>query len=153
MNSNSVCVDASLAVAWLSYEQHTAIANILRQEWREKGIQMVGPPLFHAEVTSTLRKQVYFKRILPEEGEEAFSICLEIPIKIIDEPEVYRLAWQLAREFDLPACYDMQYVAVAELEDCELWTADRRLAHSLQGKVKRIKWVGEYNKRKAKRKA
>ncbi len=149
MNLNSVCVDASIAIAWLSYERHTATANALRREWREKGVQMVGPPLFHAEVTSTLRKQVYFKRILPEEGEEAFSICLEIPIRIIDEPEMYRLAWELAKEFNLPVCYDMQYLAVAELQDCELWTADKRLANSLKGKAKRVRWVGEHTRKRA----
>ena len=146
MNSNSVCVDASVAVAWLSYEQHTASANALRREWRDKGVQMVGPPLFHAEVISTLRQHVYFKRILPEEGEEAFSIYLDIPIRIIDKQEVYRKAWELAKEFDLPRTYDMQYLAVAELEDCEFWTSDKRLANSLQGKVKRIRWVGEHIK-------
>ena len=144
MNSNSVCVDASLAVAWLSYEQYTAIANALRHEWREKGVQMVAPALFHVEVTSALRQHVYFKRILPEEGEEAFSISLEIPIRIIDGPDVYRRAWELARKYDLPHTYDMQYLAVAELEDCEFWTSDRRLASSLQDRVDRIRWVGEY---------
>ena len=146
MNSNSVCVDASVAVAWLSYEQHTASANALRREWRDKGVQMVGPPLFHAEVISTLRQHVYFKRILPEEGEEAFSIYLDIPIRIIDKQEVYRKAWELAKEFDLPRTYDMQYLAVAELEDCEFWTSDERLVNSLQSKVKRIRWVGEHIK-------
>ena len=150
MNSNSVCVDASLAVAWLSWEEYTPIANALRQEWREKGVQMVGPSLFHAEVTSAIRQRVYFKRILPEEGEEAFSIYLDIPIRIIDKQKVYRKAWELAREFNLPVCYDMQYLAVAELEDCELWTADRRLANSLPGKADRIKWVGEYTGKKFK---
>ncbi len=149
MNSNSVCVDASVAVAWLSYEQHTAIANALRQEWREKGIQMVGPSLFHAEVASTLRRYVYFKRILPEEGEEAFSIYLDIPIRIIDERKVYRKAWELAKEFDLPRTYDMQYLAVAELEDCEFWTSDKRLVNSLQGKISRIRWVGEHSRKSA----
>ena len=149
MNSNSVCVDASVAVAWLSYEQHTASANALRREWRDKGVQMVGPPLFHAEVTSTLRQYVYFKRILPEEGEEAFSIYLDIPIRIIDDPEVQKKAWELAKKFNLPRTYDMQYLAVAELENCELWTSDKRLANSLQGRVKRIRWVGEHIKREA----
>ncbi len=146
MNSNSVCVDASVAVAWLSYEQHTASANALRREWRDKGVQMVGPPLFHAEVISTLRQDVYFKRILPEEGEEAFSIYLDIPIRIIDDPEVQKKAWELAKKFNLPRTYDMQYLAVAELEDCELWTNDKRLANSLQGKVKRIRWLLELQK-------
>jgi len=107
---------------------------------------MVGPPLFHAEVISTLRQHVYFKRILPEEGEEAFSIYLDIPIRIIDKQEVYRKAWELAKEFDLPRTYDMQYLAVAELEDCEFWTSDERLVNSLQSKVKRIRWVGEHIK-------
>jgi len=147
MNSNSVCVDASLAVAWLSWEEHTPIANALRREWYEHNVQMVGPALFQAEVTSALRQHVYFKRILPEEGEEAFSIYLDIPIRIIDKPEVYRKAWQLAQGFNLPVCYDMQYLAVAELEDCELWTADRSLANSLKGKAKRIRWVGDYGKK------
>ena len=150
MNSISVCVDASLAVAWLSWGEHTPIANALRQEWRENGVQMVGPPLFHAEVTSAIRQHVYFKQILPEEGEEAFSIYLDIPIRIIDGPEIYRKAWQLAKEFELPVCYDMQYLAVAELEDCELWTADRRLTYSLRDKISRIRWVGEYTGKKSK---
>ncbi len=149
MNLNSVCVDASLAVAWLSWEAHTPIANALRQEWREHGVQMVGPPMFHAEVTSAIRQHVYFKRILPEEGEEAFSIYLDIPIRIIDGPEVYRKAWQLAQEFNLPVCYDMQYLAVAELEDCELWTGDERLVNSLKSKTKRLRWLGEYTKKPA----
>ncbi len=144
MNLNDVCIDASLALAWLSYEEHSANANALRREWRKNSIQMIGPPMFHAEVTSVIRQHVYFKRLLPEEGEEAFSIYQEIPIRIIDGPEMYRLAWQLAKDLNLPVCYDMQYLAVAELEDCDLWTADRRLASNLKGKSQRIRWVGEY---------
>jgi len=146
MNSNSVCVDSSLALAWLLVAQQNDNADALRQEWSEKRIKLLGPPMFHAEVTSVLRQQVFFKRILPEEGEEVFSIYQEIPVRIIDEPAMYRKAWELAKEFNLPVCYDMQYLAVAELEDCELWTADKKLANSLQGKVKRIRWVGEHIK-------
>lgn len=146
MNSNSVCVDSSLALAWLLVAQQNDNADALRQEWSEKRIKLLGPPMFHAEVTSVLRQQVFFKRILPEEGEEVFSIYQEIPVRTIDEPAMYRKAWELAKEFNLPVCYDMQYLAVAELEDCELWTADKKLANSLQGKVKRIRWVGEHIK-------
>ena len=35
MNSNSVCVDASLAVAWLFDEPYSENADTLRREWRE----------------------------------------------------------------------------------------------------------------------
>ncbi len=146
MNLNSVCVDASLAVAWLFDEEYSENADALRRQWRDQGIQMLGPALFHPEVASAIRRRVYFKQIQPEEGEEVFSIYLDIPIRIIEGQEIYRLAWQLAREFELPVCYDMQYLAVAEIEDCELWTLDRKFINTVH-KNKRVRWVGEFSKK------
>ncbi|MCL0091942.1 type II toxin-antitoxin system VapC family toxin [Dehalococcoidales bacterium] len=139
-----VCIDASLALTWLLPAERNEASDALRREWDEKGMELIVAPLFHAEVTSVLREQVYFRRLLPEEGEEVFSIYLDIGVRSIDNSEVQKKAWELAKKFNLPRTYDMQYLAVAELEDCELWTNDKRLAHSLQGKVNRIRWVGEY---------
>ena len=141
-----VCIDASLALTWLLPADQNEAANALRREWDKEGMELITTPLFHAEVTSVLREQVYFRRLLPEEGEEAFSIYLDIGVRSIDDPEVQKKAWELAKKFNLPRTYDMQYLAVAELENCELWTNDKRLANSLQGKVKRIRWVGEHIK-------
>jgi len=144
-----VCIDASLALTWLLPADQNEAANALRREWDKEGMELITTPLFHAEVTSVLREQVYFRRLLPEEGEEAFSIYLDIGVRSIDDPEVQKKAWELAKKFNLPRTYDMQYLAVAELENCELWTSDKRLANSLQGRVKRIRWVGEHIKREA----
>lgn len=144
-----VCIDASLALTWLLPAEQNEAANTLRREWDKEGMELITTPLFHAEVTSVLREQVYFRRLLPEEGEEAFSIYLDIGVRSIDDPEVQKKAWELAKKFNLPRTYDMQYLAVAELENCELWTSDKRLANSLQGRVKRIRWVGEHIKREA----
>ena len=108
-------------------------------------MEIVTAPLFHAEVTSVLRQQVYFRKLLPEEGEEAFSAYLDMGVKSVDTPGTQKRAWDLAKKFNLPRTYDMQYLAIAELKDCELWTNDKRLINSLQGKVSRIKWVGEYS--------
>ena len=43
MNSNSVCVDASLAVAWLLDEPYSQNADALRRQWRE--IPACGPQI------------------------------------------------------------------------------------------------------------
>ncbi|MDO9334054.1 MAG: type II toxin-antitoxin system VapC family toxin [Dehalococcoidales bacterium] len=145
MNLNKVCIDASLAVSWLSYERHTVRANALRRYWIEKSVEMVAPALFHAEVVSALRQQVYFKRILPDEGEEAFSIYLDIPLTVIDGPEIYRKAWQLTKDLNQPVCYDMQYLAIAELEDCLLWTSDRKLVNAVRSKTDRVRWIGDFS--------
>jgi len=141
---NRVCIDASLAVAWLSYEKYTENANALRKEWLREGIEFLGPPIFYTEVISVLRQQVFSKKMLPDDVEEAFSICLDIPIRIIDSPEVYRTAWRLAKELNLPTCYDTQYLAVSELEECDLWTTDRKLMNLVQSKNSRVRWLGEY---------
>ncbi len=148
MNSR-VCVDASLVVQWLIPTEQDPLAESLLEVWDQAGTELVSPPLFDAEVTSAIRKYVYFKRLLPRQGEEAFRYYCELGVKIISPPGLSQLAWELAKKFNLPRTYDMQYLAVAELEDCELWTSDKNLVNSLKGKNERIKWVGEYIKKSA----
>ena len=142
--NDKVCIDASLALTWLLAVEQNEIANALRRKWDEYGVEIISAPLFHAEVTSVLREQVYFKRLPPEEGEEAFSTYLEMGVKSIDSLETQKKAWELAKRLNLSRTYDMQYLAVAELKECELWTNDKRFINSLQGRVSRVKWVGEY---------
>ena len=143
--NHDVCIDASLALSWLLPEEQSNIIDALFLEWDRKGLRLITAPLFHAEVTSVIRRQVYFKRLQPERGEHIFSLYLQMQVESIGEQEVYKRAWELAKIFNLPKTYDAQYVAVAELKDCEFWTNDRRLINSLQAKVPRIKWAGEYN--------
>ncbi len=147
MNSNSVCIDASLALAWLFFDQHREQADELLKTWVRDDVGLVVPPMFHAEVTSSIRKKVYSKNVLPEEGERLFTIYSGMPTRTIDTMEMYQKAWQLAKEFNLPVCYDMQYLAVAELEDCEFWTLDRKFVNTVR-KNKRVRWVGEYKENK-----
>jgi len=138
---DNVCIDASLALTWLLPQKRNETTDALILQWHRKGVKLITAPLFHAEVTSVIREQVYFSKLYPEEGERLFSLYLQLEVDTIHEPEIYKLAWELAKAFDLPRTYDMQYLAVAELKDCELWTNDRRLINSLQGKVPRLRWV------------
>lgn len=149
MKFDRVCVDASLALAWIIPAQVSDAATALWRKWEEEAVELVGPPMFHAEVTAVLREEVFFKRMSPEEGEESYSIYLDILLRVVDSPAIYRRAWELAREHNQRRTYDMQYLAVAELADCEFWSGDKRLVNSLQGKVSRIRWVGEYTKKGA----
>ena len=142
--NDSACIDASLALAWLLPAEQNNTIDTLFSEWSRKGLRLLSASLFHAEVTSVIRQQVYFKKLQPERGERLFNIYTQMQIENVDEQEIYNLAWELAKKFNLPRTYDMQYLAVAELRDCELWTSDRRLINSLQDKAPRLKWVGAY---------
>jgi hypothetical protein len=48
-------------------------------------------------------------------------------------------AWDLASKYGLPHTFYAQYLAVAEMEDCELWTANSRLFDSIKDKNNRIR--------------
>ncbi len=146
--STAVCIDASLAIAWLFFDQYREQADALWKIWNENATELIAPPMFQAEVASVIRRHVYFKRILPEEGERLFSLYSDLPVRIVDSQEMYRWAWQLASAFNLAVCYDTQYLAVAELEDCEFWTLDRKLVNTVGGKNRRVRWVGDYDRRR-----
>jgi len=105
--NDKVCIDASLALIWLLPAEQDETASIMLRKWDEEGMEIITAPLFHAEVTSVLRAQVYFEKLLPEEGEEAFSVYLEMGVKSVDNPEIQRKAWELTKRFNLPRTYDM----------------------------------------------
>ena len=141
--NRSVCIDASLVLDWLlAEEQNSRVSNLINI-WNKDKYEIVSAPLFYAEVTSVLREKVYFRKINPERGEQAFLLSQTIKIRCYRDTKIQMKAWELAKILNLPRAYDMQYLAVAELEDCELWTADRKLVNSLKGKNERVRWVGE----------
>ena len=147
MNLDKVCVDASLALTWLLSIEKDDRADILRRQWQKDRIKLICPPIFHSEVTSVLREEVFFKRLSAEEGEEVFLLYSDIPIVVISDMSIYRKAWELAKIYNLPRTYDMQYLAVAELADCEFWTLDKKLVNALHGRNKLVKLVGDYDQR------
>jgi len=147
MNLDKVCVDASLALTWLLSIEKDDRADTLRRQWQKDKIKLICPPMFHSEVTSVLREEVFFKRLSAEEGEEVFLLYSDIPVVVISDMSIYRRAWELAKIYNLPRTYDMQYLAVAELADCEFWTLDKKLVNALHGRNKRVKWVGDYDQR------
>ena len=51
-------------------------------------------------------------------------------------------AWPLAQKLNASRAYDMFYVALAEAQPCDLWTADQRLVN-LAGSRSSVRWVGD----------
>jgi len=142
---SQVCIDASLAIEWIIPTRNDLLAESLLQAWDQTGTELVSPPLFDAEVTSVIRRYVYLQKLLPGQGEKAFAFFRELGIKILSPPGLSQKAWKLAKEFNSPVGYDTQYLGLAELADCELWTADKRLVNTVHSKYKRVKWVGDHS--------
>ena len=128
----TICLDASFVTALLSREVLTDAANKLWDEWMNLDVRLIAPPMITPEVTSSLRKHVHFRKLTAREGERAFRRFLEMPIEVVQPPDLSERAWRLARDFNRPNAYDAFYVALAQVEDCDLWTCDRRMFNSFR---------------------
>ena len=51
---------------------------------------------------------------------------MESGVDLREPPGLHRRAMELAAQLRQDAAYDAYYLALAELLDCELWTADQR---------------------------
>ncbi|MDW7977944.1 MAG: type II toxin-antitoxin system VapC family toxin [Candidatus Caldarchaeum sp.] len=133
----TVVVDASVAVKWFNQEQHSTNAVKLLHDYARRRVDLTAPYLIVYEVCNALRYN-------PEFGEtdvaEAlrFLAGLQMRFRLLDGDYARRavsLAYSLGLTF-----YDAVYVALAEAEEAELYTADEKiLTKALSTNVKHIK--------------
>lgn len=124
----SLCVDASLIIAFLTPEP----ASDKAAAWMDahSGSELIAPALIAAEVASALRKKVRRKSIGSQFGQEALDAFGTMNIRLVWDQSLIARAFELASELDRPSIYDSLYLALAEREQCDFWTADARFAHA-----------------------
>lgn len=142
---DKVCIDASLALKWVLPEVYTDRAQELLRSWLVQGISLIAPTLSIHEIASALRNKVHRQIITMDEG---FSVLNQIRggnIELKYERELVENGWEMAGRLELPTAYDSFYLALAEQEGCEFWTADKNLVNILESnKVKWARWIGSY---------
>ncbi|HAG99010.1 MAG TPA: PIN domain nuclease, partial [Ktedonobacter sp.] len=52
-------------------------------------------------------------------------------------------AIEFAHRFHLPATYDAHYLALAQREQCEFWTADARLWNTVKNELNWVRLLGD----------
>ena len=89
--------------------------------------QIAAPQLLIVEVLQVLRRRVAAGVTSPEDAEEGRRLFSELGIRYFDHELVSDRVWQLRENL---TAYDACFVALAELVDAELLTADARLANA-----------------------
>jgi predicted nucleic acid-binding protein len=133
MSLAPVCVDASFVVKLLAPEANSERAERLWAGWLEHGVQIFAPVLLAFEVPSALRKKVQRGLLTQERGREALDTfaALAGSLELISPEGLHGRAWERASENRQPNLYDSYYVALAELLDCRLYSADDRLRRAM----------------------
>jgi predicted nucleic acid-binding protein len=110
--------------------------------WNKAGTLLIAPALLAFEVTASLRRMVYLKTLSPEQGEAAFAAFGRIAVQLTYRSAIFPVAWELAKQFNQPRTYDASYLALAQLNRSDFWTADERLYNTVKSKLSWVHWVG-----------
>lgn len=144
--SDVVVVDTSVALKWVLHEGDSPLAEALLNDWFEHDITIVAPSLLAYEITNALYQKTRKGEIDLHQTKEALKALdlLGISFNFPGDFTLSERALELASRFSLPATYDAHYLALAEQLACDLWTADTRMWHSIQGKLSWVRWLGDY---------
>ena len=115
-------LDASAAVEWLLVR---AGAPSVADHLRDPDVQVHAPSLLGVEVTAALRGLVLGGHASPERATLALSDLASADIAQHDPSPLLPRAWELRGDL---TPYDAVYVAIAEVLEASLVTADARIA-------------------------
>jgi predicted nucleic acid-binding protein len=82
------------------------------------------------ECTSVLHVEVFEGRVTRDEGRLLLATMLQIPFSLVESPQQFARAFELADRFQHRKGCDLQYVAVAEQTRSTLVTGDRGSIHA-----------------------
>ena len=132
-----VCVDASLIVRLVTDAENRQLRPLWRQ-WQDEGREAAAPTLVLFEVANALYRLARQRFFSHAAASTALQAALALPLQLYVDPTLHRQAMRLAEQFDLPACSDAHYLALAERLGAELWTCDDRLARAV---APQMPWV------------
>lgn len=125
------CIDTSIWIPYLVPEMLQTQARNLITPWLTSYVRLVAPAFAWAEVGSVLRKKVRLGVITTTQAVGFYDDFCQMPIDYLDSDAIRVRTWAIAEQFSLSTLYDAAFLAVAELESAEFWTADQSLLKTL----------------------
>ncbi len=135
----AVVVDASVALKWVLPEPDAELARRLFEELAAAGAVVYVPELFWLETGNVLWRLTRGPdaRLSPAEALELLDVLRVAPLRSEPVAPLAARALEIGLAVDITT-YDAAYVALAELQNARLWTADARLVDRLDG----TEWSG-----------
>src|SRR6266436_2974693 len=143
---NVVVVDTSVVLKWVLNESDSSKALALLSGWINKEVTILAPALLAYEAANTLYQHVRSGKITVDAAKQSLTdvILKGLTFDFSSDLVLSMRAIELAGQCNLPATYDSHYLALADRDDCDLWTADTRMWRAVRGKLPWVRWLDEY---------
>ncbi|MGH2345011.1 MAG: type II toxin-antitoxin system VapC family toxin [Chloroflexota bacterium] len=145
--AGNVVVDSCVAVKWVIEQSYSSEALDRLNTWQSQGIRILVPPIFPSEVGNTLLKYVRGDstmrpedRLALHEAMALFEVVIGI-VNIDHDASLVGRAMELCVQWHRPSVYDATFVALAERQGCDLWTADSKFFRAVQSHVSLLKHI------------
>jgi predicted nucleic acid-binding protein len=145
MTSSAVVVDSSTAIFLVLDNPLFEKAKACWTRWIQENRRVLAPHLWRYEVTTAIHKSSMRHEIEEQDALNALDKLLAIKIEFYEEDkDLCREAFLWASRLGQLATYDGFYLALAERNEADFWTANERLANrARQLGVQWVHWIGE----------
>jgi predicted nucleic acid-binding protein len=127
--SRPLVIDASFAVAAVLPVAAAEKARELLIGWHRDGRSILAPSHWLVEAVSALRKLWYLGKLTADEASRAAGDLFALGVDPVDpDPDLCQASLRWAERLTQSTAYDAFYLARADEEGAELWTADGRLS-------------------------
>ena len=127
--TDTLIVDASIAIKWVVEEEGSDLAIALRA-----GYRFAAPDLFAAECANILWKKTQRGELTRDEASMAARLIERSGVELFSGRPLIGEATELALDLGHPA-YDCFYICLAVRQKCRFVTADERLLAALRHKA------------------
>jgi predicted nucleic acid-binding protein len=138
-----IAVDASVSVMIVIPEPFSPQAIALFRDAQLAQDRLAAPYVLPIEVTNAIRRHMRRADLTIAAARHVLDRFLVQPIDLLISHELHRQALRLAAMYSLGG-HDAHYVALAQLLDCELWTADERILRATSGQLPFVRFIGDY---------
>jgi predicted nucleic acid-binding protein len=97
--------------------------------------ELLAPTLIRSQLLSTLHEAVHRGELAAELATDQLARVARIPIRLLGDAVLRRVAWKLADEHGWASTYDAEYLALTKLQGDALITLDDELARKANGIV------------------
>lgn len=129
MDFSQTAIDASFLIKLFLPEESSDKVHALWSSWIERSIEVIAPTLIMFESASVIRNKLHRKLLNKTDAAEIINSMKRMDVTLVYTDELLESAWEIGQNLELPVLYDCFYLALAQLLNIPLWTADEKLFH------------------------